>query len=218
MSIAAFVLCEIFAIEVDFRHYSKLTIFFFVTFDMSQTFIKTIQKTGDKGKKTGCEDVYQYWFTALNLQDEDPAYQNITNDTFVSFDKHQKRDTNDCSRSTRVDPLLEVNDEVDCWRPSQPGTDLNKWYRCGNEECIKVFPPADDVDRARNIVGSQYLGGTIALSVSSGMLVIGSVITWWLRKKYYPETIASNRNLTGETIVLQWNNKLKMGIDFLSKV
>ena len=170
---------------------------------MYQTFIKTIQKTGDKGKKTGCEDVYQYWFTALNLQDEDPAYQNITSDKFVSFDKHQKRDTNDCSRSTRVDPLLEVNDEVDCWRPSQPGSDLNKWYRCGNEECIKVFPPADDVERARNIAGSQFLVGIIALSVSSGMLVIGSITTWWLRKKYYPETIPSNRNLTGETIELQ---------------
>lgn len=101
-----------------------------------------------------------------------------------------------------MDPLLEVNDEVDCWRPSQPGADLNKWYRCGNAECIKVFPPADDVDRARNIAGSQYLGGIIALSVSSGMLVIGSITTWWLRKKYYPETIPSNRNLTGETIEL----------------
>lgn len=152
--------------------------------------------TGDKGKKTGCEDSYEYYFTAEGLANVNSAYGDYdASYEFVSFEKVQRRDNNNCDRSDRLAPLMEEGDIVDCWRPSVPGFLPSKWYRCGTDECIKVFSPYDDVKRAQNIAASRYIGGAIATGVCAPLLLIGTWLLFWLKKKYYPSSNNGNMGM-----------------------
>jgi len=161
-------------------------------------FVKTKQLTGDKGKKTGCEDSYEYYFTAEGLANVDAAYGDYdASYEFVSFEKVQRRDNNSCDRSDRLAPLMEAGDIVDCWRPAMPGFVPSKWYRCGNDECIKVFSPFDDVKRAQNIAASRYIGGAITTGLCAPLLLVGTCLLSWLKKKYYPNSSnSSNMGMT----------------------
>lgn len=78
-----------------------------------------------------------------------------------------------------------------------PGFVPSRWYRCGNDECIKVFSPFDDVERAQNIAASRYIGGAIATGLFAPLLLVGTCLLFWLKKKYYPNSSnSSNMGMT----------------------
>lgn len=111
--------------------------------------------------------------------------------------KVQRRDNNNCDNSDRLGPLLEVGDIVDCWRPAVPGFVPSRWYRCGTDECIKVFSPFDDVERAQNIAGSRFIGGFITTGIFAPLFLVGTFLLFWLKKKYYPNSSnSSNMGMT----------------------
>ncbi len=139
------------------------------------------QETGDKGKKTGCLDKYIYTFNADQLSSEDEFYGGRDNYLFRSFEHFQRRECQDCNRCDVLPPKFTAGEETECWRPAVPDIkspegQLNTWYRCGNDDCIKMFPPQDDEDRGRLISKSLWLAGVITLSVGGPLLVICVII------------------------------------------
>ena len=134
------------------------------------TWIKEIQKTGDKGRHEGCDDIWELVFDASSLPDEANFYDGRDEYTFKGIDLQIPRECKSCGRCNREDPRYYVGMESDCWRPTIPDVttkegELNKWYRCGNEDCIKILPPQDDVKRAKGISGAVFIAGIVCLAV-----------------------------------------------------
>lgn len=147
------------------------------------TFTWTKQHTGDKGSHTGCSDFWIYSFSANDLPKENSFYEGRDSYDFKSYEHEIRRECNSCNRCDQEEPRFEVGMESTCWRPSVADTSssgLSGWYRCGNEDCIKILPPQEDEDRARNLAQLLFLLGVIILPVSIP-LVIGAYFMY----KYY---------------------------------
>lgn len=72
--------------------------------------------------------------------------------------------------NTAADPIYSKGDQVMCWRPRKACLgDKNclPKYKCGNDDCIKIFPPKDDIEK-------EEIDGTDFLII--GGIVIGSII------------------------------------------
>lgn len=98
----------------------------------SKEFLKTKQLSNGSGagsRNTGCEDTFQYYFTAEGLVNENDAYSKYEPFAeFASIEKVQRRESESCSDSVRLDPIYETGDVVDCWRPSMFRYVPSKWY------------------------------------------------------------------------------------------
>lgn len=140
---------------------------------VASTWIKEHQMTGDKGRKTGCNDIWVYTFTANHLKDEHSFYSERDDYTFETYDHTIRRDCDDCNRCDKKPPLFTVGEESRCWRPASPNGELNEWYRCGNKDCIKIISPQNDEERARQISGQRLIAGVICLSVGFPLVLIG---------------------------------------------
>lgn len=144
---------------------------------IASTWIREDQKRADKGRPDGCNDIYVYEFSVEHLPNEDSFYAGRDSYSFKSFEHAIARDCQACSKCDRKLPRFVVGEEPECWRPSVADVDsvegsLSKWYRCGNDDCIKVLPPQEDEDRARKITGHEILAGSIVLPVSVlGLLI-----------------------------------------------
>lgn len=136
------------------------------------TWIKQVQKTGDKGRHEGCDDIWELVFDASSLPEENSFYDGRDDYSFKGIDLRISRDCKSCSRCDRKVPDFFVGMEADCWRPTVPDVtteegELNEWYRCGNDDCVKILPPQDDIDRAKGISGALFIAGIVCLAVSA---------------------------------------------------
>ncbi len=53
---------------------------------------------------------------------------------------------------------------------------MPKQYRCGNEDCIKVLSPQDDVDRAQGIAKGLWISGSALLGLTLPVTTLGVVL------------------------------------------
>lgn len=96
----------------------------------------------------GCDDVYFYIIHAPQLANLDPFYENIGMGDNYQYDSRKdvvKRGVQNCNDANQSLPTWKEGDQTICWRPSVPGEEVSSAYRCGNDECIKVFSPMDDI-------------------------------------------------------------------------
>ncbi len=148
----------------------------------ASTWIREKQLTGDKGKKTGCEDFYVYSFTANQLPQEDSFYDVGRDELeFTTFEHFVRRSCDNCNNCDRAPPVFTVGEEAKCWRPTIPDVTseegkISTWYRCGNDWCIKVLPPQDDEDRAKGYASAFTISGIYCLSASLPLLLLAYVI------------------------------------------
>ena len=124
-------------------------------------------------KNCGCEDVYIYHFILTGTQQytsivEVEIESEIIN-VYQSIEHAIERGVRSCKDSdVPVDPYFHVGQETQCWRPrpsksesesgsststSSPESDystkqskLPEAYNCGNDSCLKVFDPQNDVN------------------------------------------------------------------------
>ena len=150
------------------------------------------QLTGDKGRKTGCEDVYVYTFTANHLKDEDQFYDNGRDSyVFETYEHYVRRSCDNCNNCDRAAPAFTVGEEPKCWRPTVPdmsseeGT-ISKWYRCGNDWCVKILPPQDDEERANAFASGLTIAGIVCLSAFLPLLLLAYFIVKWCFTKKNP--------------------------------
>ena len=95
----------------------------------------------------GCQDIYYYVIYSPQLGDIDPYYLDtggINDYRYHSSEAPVDREERSCKNTERAEPKWNPGDKTQCWMPSKPGRDLRTQYRCGNTECIKVFPPEFD--------------------------------------------------------------------------
>jgi len=102
----------------------------------------------------GCDDFYFYIIHAPQLAEIDSFYEGTgDNYNYNSLEVGIDREGGDtCDNGSDIAlPEWEAGDEVECWRPSSPSEGVRNVYRCGNDECIKIFDPQDDIDQADTI-------------------------------------------------------------------
>lgn len=124
-----------------------------------------------------CVDVYLYTF-------------NSSLGVFLSAPEEISRGSGTwCDDSNQVEAQLSEGEEVDCWQPAngKAKSNLETFYSCGNDPCIKVLDPQDEW----NIANAFAI---VFISLGSAFLGVGlpacGVAGWLSRKNYKQETSA----------------------------
>ncbi len=117
--------------------------------------------------KCGCEDMYVYNFAAPQLVNVSSFYID-TGDNYVyqSIEDFINGQRDDCNSGSRALPRYSLGEQTECWRPSEPGGEIPGSYRCGNEECIKLFDPVYDAEAADIQAKELWIFGTVLLSLT----------------------------------------------------
>jgi len=152
------------------------------------------EKSGDstKCRDCGCEDVYYYVFDAMQLVDEE-GYDYIGSGYQSDFFTVDRLFTKSCDNSSPKLPPWEQGEQVQCWRPSQPGVALPRQYQCGNEDCIKIFDPQQDKDEAHaNAVRMRY-GGLVTFVVAFICIFCIAAPSYWKLRKARREQKEANK-------------------------
>ena len=117
-------------------------------------------------KNCGCEDVYIYQFLLPQQHIEGTSIVDVESEIHVyqSIEHAIERGVRSCKDSdVPVDPYFHVGQETQCWRPRPPKSEsgsstsspesdystkskLPDAYNCGNESCLQVFDPQNDVN------------------------------------------------------------------------
>jgi len=115
----------------------------------------------------GCDDIYFYIISAPQLADINDFYIGRGDDyKFDSMQQTIDRGNDSCSYGTLSPPQWDAGEETACWMPSYPGEEIAKLYRCGNDECIKVFDPQNDADKANGIAMAFWISGAVIAGIS----------------------------------------------------
>lgn len=155
--------------------------------------LKIFQETVEvEGRNNTCSDSYIYIFEADPL---DGTYLDWgDNDGDENTDGEEEKDIpwlfagifeSKVHSSTRIekdcintapDPIYSIGDQVLCWRPRKACLEnencLQK-YNCGNDDCIKIFPPKDDIENQEIertdflIIGGIVIGTLILLLIAT---------------------------------------------------
>ena len=76
---------------------------------------------------------------------------------------------------------FEIGEEVDCWKPVDAGNkdDVSDLYKCGNDDCYKIFDPAEEI-KVNNKWGYWVLlvFGGIEIVIAAAMFVF-ICDSWW---------------------------------------
>lgn len=135
----------------------------------------------DHRYKCGCKDKYTYIFVAHQLTEIDSYYAGRDDDgyEFKSITRESYRKAHDCDSGDEeailASPLFTPGESTTCYRPSTPGMKLGRFYNCGNDDCIKIFNPQDDIDE----VSSSFYREPwvlICLGCSGFLLVVWPVL------------------------------------------
>ena len=126
----------------------------------------------------GCTDIYFYIISAPQLADIDQFYAEKGGDyQYDSLESPIDREgVNDCSEGSVSPPKWTIGEENKCWRPSNPEQGVSDLYRCGNDECIKVFDPEFDVDAAGTGGKGLWITGAVLLSVALPFFIAAFVV------------------------------------------
>lgn len=133
------------------------------------------RKQGDSTVRydCGCDDSYSYVISAPQLASIDEFYEG--KETFKSIKETIDRRKKSCLNSSPAKSTFSVGNQTECWRPSSPTSEVHSYYRCGNEECIKMFSPQDDVDKANADATGLWVSGIIFLGLCVPFLVLSCV-------------------------------------------
>jgi len=104
----------------------------------------------DSGEAT-CTDVYRYEFLSL----EESSVHTSREERVVRFERRAS-EVSGCSGSPKPGRFSE-GEAVACWRPR--ALPVREEYRCGSEECVKIFDPQEDADEARAVAGAIAAAG-----------------------------------------------------------
>jgi hypothetical protein len=132
----------------------------------------------------GCEEVYFYLISAPQLVNVSDFYIG-TGDNYVyvyqSIESVFNKNQNDCNDNTGsfAAPTFSIGEQYQCWRPSNPGDELPGAYKCGNDECIKVFDPQNDADAAEVNAKAMWISGAVLL----GLILPMCCVSGYLRAK-----------------------------------
>jgi len=133
----------------------------------------------------GCKDVYYYTFDAVQLLGEEEY--DYLGYGYRSDSLTVNRGVSTCKGSARKLPPWEQGEQVQCWRPSQPGVAPPTQYQCANTDCIKVLDPRQDRDEAQWVARAMWCGGILSLALSSVCLFCFAIPRCWKSMKMKKE-------------------------------
>ena len=92
-----------------------------------------------------CDDKYRFEFCLHG----DRYSNGVCATTYESKQASQNVCSNRCGSCSHINtqPHYAAGEFVTCWQP-QPGYDPGSPYSCGNDECYKIFDPADEISDA----------------------------------------------------------------------
>ena len=128
-------------------------------------------------EETFCEDKWQATFMV-------PASTGMSEKSVTArWEAEIRPGVDDCGEGAddEVGGSFEIGEEVDCWKPADNGNkdDVSELYRCGNDDCIKIFDPAEEIKTHSNAGYYIMLVFGIIEVVIAAALFINIGISWF---------------------------------------
>ncbi|CAJ1431655.1 unnamed protein product [Effrenium voratum] len=126
-------------------------------------------------RKSKCFDIHTYQFeyegmTLLSKEDRTACRSGVCN--AIAGHEHGGQAT----------PRFNVGEDVPCWRVTQS----RERFSCGNDDCIKIFDPAQEIaEGASGIIGVG--AAFLSLGLCSGCLVVVNVLRIRSKVKSEPD-------------------------------